>query len=177
MPPDSAIVPLSLPALPEQPLVSVLIANYNYGHYLRRALDSLLAQSYRHFEGIVCDDGSTDDSREVVARYAQRDARIRLLAKENGGVASALNMAYRACRGDVVCLLDADDFFASAKLERLVACFREQAGVGLALHAMQVVDAKERDVGRLPSFGAYEEGWIASQARARGGRRSIAIPR
>ena len=121
MPFDPAIVPLSLPALPEQPLVSVLIPNYNYGHYVGRALDSLLAQSYPHFEGIVCDDGSTDDSRAIVARYAGRDARIRLLAKENGGVASALNAAYRQCRGDIVCLLDADDFFASGKLERVVA--------------------------------------------------------
>ena len=102
MPSAPVIVPLPLSALPAQPLVSVLIANYNYGRFIDRALDSLLAQSYRHFEGIVCDDGSTDDSREVVARYARRDARIRLLEKENGGVASALNMAYRACRGDVV---------------------------------------------------------------------------
>ena len=170
MPSDPVIVPLPLSALPAQPLVSVLIANYNYGHFIDRALDSLLAQSYRHFEGIVCDDGSTDDSREVVARYAGRDARIRLLEKENGGVASALNMAYRACRGDVVCLLDADDFFASAKLERLVSCFREQAGVGLALHAMQVVDSQEREVRRLPSYRGCEEGWIAETVRARGGR-------
>ncbi len=170
MPFDPAIVPLSLPALPAQPLVSVLIANYNYGHYVGRALDSLLAQSYPHFEGIVCDDGSTDDSRAIVARYAGRDARIRLLAKENGGVASALNAAYRQCRGDVVCLLDADDFFTAGKLERVVACFHDHPGVGLALHAMQVVDGQERDVGSLPSFGEYEEGWIAGQVRARGGR-------
>ncbi len=170
MPSAPVIVPLPLSALPAQPLVSVLIANYNYGRFIDRALDSLLAQSYRHFAGFVCDDGSPDDSREVVARYAQRDARIRLLEKENGGVASALNMAYRACRGDVVCLLDADDFFASAKLERIVACFREQAGVGLALHAMQVVDSQEREVRRLPSYGGGEEGWIAETARARGGR-------
>ncbi len=112
MPSAPDIVPLRLPALPAQPLVSELVATYNYGHFIGRALDSLLVQSYPHFEGMVCDDGSTDDSREVVARYAQRDARIRLLEKENGGVASALNMAYRACRGDIVCLLDADDFFA-----------------------------------------------------------------
>ena len=79
-------------------------------------------------------------------------------------------MAYRACRGDVVCLLDADDFFASAKLERVVACFREQAEVGLALHAMQVVDSQERDVRRLPSYGGCEEGWLAETVRARGGR-------
>jgi len=170
MPSDPVIVPLRLPALPAQPLVSVLVANYNYGHFIGRALDSLLAQSYRHFEGIVCDDGSTDDSREVVAHYAQREARIRLLTKENGGVASALNMAYRACRGDVVCLLDADDFFASYKLERVVACFHDHPQVGLALHAMQMVDSQQRHVRPLPLYGGCEEGWMAETVHARGGR-------
>ena len=170
MSPSTDIVPLPLPALPAQPLVSVLIANYNYGHFIGRSLDSLLAQSYPHFEGIVCDDGSTDDSREVVARYASRDARIRLLEKENGGVASALNAAYHASRGDVVCLLDADDFFAPDKLEQVVACFKERPEIGLVLHAMQVVDSREQRRGRLPSYGRCEEGWLAETVCARGGR-------
>lgn len=170
MSPKALIVPLSLPALPAQPVVSVLIASYNYGHFIGRTLDSVLAQSYRDFEVIVCDDGSTDDSREVATRYAGRDARIRLIEKENGGVASALNRAYQACRGDVVCLLDADDFFAPEKLERVVACFQENSEVGLVLHAMQVVDGREQEQGRLPAHGVCEEGWIAEKVGARGGR-------
>lgn len=170
MPSRTAVIPLPLAALPAQPLVSVLIANYNYGRFISRALDSLLAQSYPSFEGIVCDDGSTDDSREIVGRYAAREARIRLLAQQNGGVASALNAAYQACRGDVVCLLDADDFFAAEKLERVVACFQDRPDAGLVVHAMQVIDGQERDVGRLPAYGTCEAGWIAETVRRRGGR-------
>ncbi len=161
---------IALPALPAQPLVSVLIASYNYEAYLGEALESVLAQSYPHFEAIVCDDGSTDGSRAVAARFAGRDARIRLIAKDNGGVASALNAAYAACRGDIVALLDADDGFAPDKLERVVACFRHHAGAGLALHAMQVIDSEGRLLHRIPASGACEQGGLAEAVRARGGR-------
>ena len=162
--------PLALPALPAQPLVSVLIASYNYEAFLGEALESVLAQSYPHFEGIVCDDGSTDGSRAVAARYAERDARIRLIAKDNGGVASALNAAYAACQGDIVALLDADDFFAPDKLARVVACFQRRAEAGLVLHAMHVIDSRARVLRRLPSGSACEHGWLAETVRARGGR-------
>ncbi len=170
MPDDLLTLPLPLPALPEAPLVSVLTASYNYARYLGRALESLLAQSYPHFEAVVCDDGSTDGSRDVAERYARRDPRIRLLAKENGGVASALNAAYRAARGEVVCLLDADDFFAPQKLARVVDGFRQRPESGLALHAMQEVDEAERAVRRIPFPGACETGWLAARVLARGGR-------
>ena len=73
-----AIVPMPLPPLPDRPLVSVLVANYNYARFLPAALDALLAQTYAHFEAVVVDDGSTDDSAAVVQRYADRDARVRL---------------------------------------------------------------------------------------------------
>ena len=165
--PPSAI---TFPALPPQPLVSVLIASYNYEAYLGEALESLLAQSYRHFEAIVCDDGSTDGSRAVAARYAEKDARIRLLAKDNGGVASALNAAYAACRGDIIALLDADDVFAPDKLARVVACCRHRTGAGLVLHATDVMDSRGRTLYRRPTTGAYEQGWLADRVRARGGR-------
>ena len=156
--------------MPAEPLVSVLIASYNYEAYLGEALESLLAQSYPHFEAIVCDDGSTDGSRVVAARYAERDARIRLLAKDNGGVASALNAAYAACRGDVVALLDADDVFASNKLARVVACCRNRAEAGLVLHAMDVMDSRGRTLYRRPAAGTHEQGWLAERVHARGGR-------
>jgi glycosyltransferase involved in cell wall biosynthesis len=78
--------PMELPPLSENPLVSVLVANYNYARYIGDALESMIAQSYPHFELIVCDDGSSDDSCAVVERYVKRDRRIRLIRKENGRV-------------------------------------------------------------------------------------------
>src|SRR4051812_16040279 len=88
------------------PWASIIINNYNYGHFLRDAIDSALAQTYPCTEVIVVDDGSTDDSREVIAGYGQR---VTAVFKENGGQASAFNAGFAASRGEVVVFLDADD--------------------------------------------------------------------
>jgi glycosyltransferase involved in cell wall biosynthesis len=162
--------PIPLPGLPEQPLVSVLVASYNYEHYLGRALGSVLAQTYARWECIVCDDGSTDDSADMAARYARHDERIRLIAQPNGGVASALNRAYQASVGDIICLLDADDFFVPDKLSQVVQGFRDGPDTGMVLHAIEVVDAQERVLYQKPFSDKVEDGWIAQQVVARGGR-------
>ena len=78
-------------------LASIIINNYNYGRYLPKAIDSALAQSYPHTEILVVDDGSSDDSRTVIASYGDR---IIPVLKQNGGQASALNAGFAASRGD-----------------------------------------------------------------------------
>lgn len=166
----SILRPIPLPGLPEPPLVSVLVASYNYEPYLGRALGSVLAQTYSRWECIVCDDGSTDASRDLAAQYARHDERIRLIAQPNRGVASALNAAYQESVGDIICLLDADDFFAPDKLANVVQGFGDHPDAGMVLHAMQVVDAQGRVLYRKPFSDDVEDGWIAGQVVARGGR-------
>src|SRR5262249_47052519 len=78
---------------------SIVINNYNYGRFLAGAIDSALGQTYPHSEVVVVDDGSTDDSRAVIGRYAGRLAAV---LKGNGGQASAFNAGFGACRGQVV---------------------------------------------------------------------------
>lgn len=90
----------------ERPLLSVVVNNYNYARYLGEAIESALAQAYTPLEVIVVDDGSTDESREVIARFGDR---IIPVLKENGGQASAFNAGFAAAAGDVVIFLDADD--------------------------------------------------------------------
>ncbi|HXG36600.1 MAG TPA: glycosyltransferase, partial [Dehalococcoidia bacterium] len=68
--------PMQLPPLPQNPLVSVLIPNYNYGQYISDAIESVLNQTYQNFEIVICDDGSTDNSLEAIRRYAEQDNRI-----------------------------------------------------------------------------------------------------
>lgn len=75
--------------------LSVLINNFNYGKYLRPCIDSVLSQVYPDFEVIVVDDGSTDDSREILASYGER---ILTVLKENGGQASSFNAGLRRKR-------------------------------------------------------------------------------
>jgi len=99
-------------------LVTILIDNYNYGRFLRRAIDSALNQTYPHIEVVVVDDGSTDDSREIISSYG--GSGVKPIFKNNGGQASAFNSGIAASRGEIICLLDADDFFHPDKVDRVV---------------------------------------------------------
>jgi glycosyltransferase involved in cell wall biosynthesis len=103
------------------PRASVIINNYNYARYLGEAIESALAQSYQPTEVIVVDDGSTDESRDVIAGYGTR---VRSVFKENGGQGSTYNAGFGVCSGDIVCYLDADDTLfpgAMAEVARLMS--------------------------------------------------------
>jgi glycosyltransferase involved in cell wall biosynthesis len=147
-----------LPALPAEPLVSVLMVNYNYGHFIGEAIESVLAQTYRHFELIICDDGSTDNSREVISSYAARDKRIKTIFKANGRVAAALNATYRASTGAIITMLDADDLFLPHKIERVVQRLAAGGRVGMVFNILTKIDGEGREVGRAPEFGAFDRG-------------------
>jgi glycosyltransferase involved in cell wall biosynthesis len=156
---EQLLKPVELPPLAETPLVSVLMANYNYGRYIREAIDSVIAQTYQNFELIVCDDGSTDDSRDVVGGYVQSDRRIKLFCQENGGMSSAQNTAYFKSLGQIVCLLDADDRFMPEKLEKLVRAFRSRPNGGCLSHQMFRTDSSGRRLGVSPGFVQPPDGW------------------
>jgi glycosyltransferase involved in cell wall biosynthesis len=102
------------------PLVSIIINNYNYGHFLDEAIDSALTQSYPNIEVIVVDDGSTDNSREIIANYVNR---LFPIVKENGGQGSAFNAGFAASRGDIVIFLDSDDVLLPTAAEKAVPFF------------------------------------------------------
>jgi glycosyltransferase involved in cell wall biosynthesis len=95
-------------ALMSRPLASILINNYSYARFLDETINSALSQNYPRKEIIVVDDGSTDNSREIISRYGDR---IIPIFKENGGQASAVNAGVARCHGDILCFLDSDDFF------------------------------------------------------------------
>jgi len=163
----SKIKPVSLGPLSPQPLVSVLIANYNYARFLPAALDSLLAQSYTNWQAVVCDDGSTDRSVEIIEQYADRDPRIQLVRKSNGGQSSAFNAGYRILRGEIVCLLDADDEFHPRKLEVVVESFRTNPQAGICNHFSQVVDEHSHPQS-VTMHRLLDSGWLAEKALKRG---------
>lgn len=100
--------------------LSVLINNFNYGHFLRPCINSVLSQTYPDFEVVVVDDGSEDDSREILASYGEQ---IVTVLKENGGQASSFNAGFAAASGDVLFLLDADDTFLPGKLARMAELY------------------------------------------------------
>ena len=98
------------------PFVSVIIPVYNAEKYLRECLDSVVNQTLREIEIICVDDGSTDSSPAVLAEYAARDPRVRVLTQENAGVGPARNAGIRAARGEFVAFLDPDDLLPDASV-------------------------------------------------------------
>jgi glycosyltransferase involved in cell wall biosynthesis len=102
-----------------KPLVSVIIPTYNCGPYIADALDSVLTQDYSPMEVIAVDDGSTDDTREVLARYGDR---VRVYSQANKGPAAARNLAVRESRGQYLAFLDGDDLWLPGKLSAQMAC-------------------------------------------------------
>lgn len=104
------------------PLVSVIVPAYNAERFLGRALRSALAQTHRHLEIIVVDDGSTDRTEEVIRSFT--DARIRHLSQPNRGQGAARNLGIRASAGCYVTFLDADDMYLPQKVERQVEFLR-----------------------------------------------------
>jgi hypothetical protein len=131
--------------LPESPLVSILICNYNYGQFLSAAIDSALNQTYPRTEVIVVDDGSTDDSREIIASYENR---IIPILKDNGGHSSAVNAGFAASRGDVICLLDSDDLFLPEKVSRVLQAWKQSPRSCIVYHQLRMTDAHGRNIGK-----------------------------
>jgi len=101
---------------------SVVINNFNYGRFLADAIDSALAQTYSNLEVIVVDDGSTDNSLEIIDRYGER---IVAIFKKNGGQASAYNAGFAASRSEYVCFLDADDVLEPTAIAESVEVFQD----------------------------------------------------
>ena len=127
-----------MPATP--PLVSIVIPTYNRAHLLERALGSVVAQTYPHFEAIVVDDGSTDGTRELVAQRYGGDPRIRYTYQINRGVSTARNVGLAQTRGELIALLDSDDWWKPWKLELQVACLQRYPQIGMVWTDMEAVD-------------------------------------
>ena len=146
------------------PLVSIIIDNYNYGRFLRTAIDSALGQIHPHLEVIVVDDGSTDDSRDIIAGYGSQITKV---YKVNGGQASALNAGFAASRGEIILFLDSDDI-----LEPIAAAQAAmQLGDGNAskLHwPMWIIDAMGNKTGDWRPKYSLPQGDCRQQVLERG---------
>ncbi len=98
-------------------MISVVVPVYNVAKYLRRCIDSVLAQTCGDWELVCVNDGSTDGSLDILNEYAARDGRIRIISKQNAGVSAARNDGIAAARGEYVLFLDSDDFIHPQTLE------------------------------------------------------------
>jgi glycosyltransferase involved in cell wall biosynthesis len=145
------------------------MSNYNYEQYLGEAIESVLAQTYKNFELIICDDGSTDASCAVAARYAAQYPRVKLIRKTNGGQASGFNEAWRHATGSVICFLDADDLYRPQRLGRLVETLAANPASGVVTHRVARVTALRQVRGVLPLLGLMPSGWCGPAMLRNGG--------
>lgn len=110
------------------PFFSVIIPIYKAEAYLRECVDSVLDQSFRDFELILVDDGSPDGCPAICDEYAEKDVRVRVIHKENGGVSSARNMGMKAATGEYLAFLDSDDFWCGPDGLQIIYAALESRG-------------------------------------------------
>lgn len=118
--------------------VSIILPTYNRAHCIGRAVDSVLCQTYPHWELLVVDDGSTDNTEELIAVYAASDERVRYYRQaSNKGVSAARNEGIRQARYDYIAFQDSDDVWHEDKLEKQMRIFEENPDAGLVYCAVQ----------------------------------------
>lgn len=124
---------MNLQASTKPPLVSVIIPAFNVAHVVRETLESVRAQTFQDFEVIInVDEGSTDDTAAVVRQFCEQDSRFILLTQPHTGISEGRNHALAHARGELIALLDADDFWLPEKLACQVALFHEDPQINLS---------------------------------------------
>lgn len=126
--------------------MSIIINNYNYGRFLQEAIDSALGQSYPSIEVIVVDDGSIDQSREIILSYGEP---VISVFKENGGQASALNAGFARSHGEVVIFLDADDILLPHTAQQVAEIFQANQNVAKVMFRMEIIDQQSVQTGTI----------------------------
>lgn len=123
------------------PRISVIIPVYNVEKYLGKCLSSLMEQTFRDFEIIAVNDGSTDGSLEILRRFESNYENLTVLDQENGGVSSARNLALQHAKGEYLCFVDSDDFVAPTYLQRLYElCTENNADIACCSYYFRFVE-------------------------------------
>ncbi|MBW3587589.1 MAG: glycosyltransferase, partial [Cyanobacteria bacterium 0813] len=125
------------------PLISVIIPAYNAARYIVQTVESALCQTFTNLEIIVVDDGSTDNTHQVLQPYLER---IRYIYQENQGAAIARNRACQLAKGEFLAFLDADDYFLPEKLQKQVACFDADSALDMVQTGWFMVDETGREI-------------------------------
>lgn len=145
------------------PKVSVIIPTYNRAKMLKKCLGSVLSQSFQNFEIIISDDGSTDNTKEIVKNYQTQDDRIKYIWQENSGnPTKPRNKGIKEARGEFIAFLDSDDEWLPKKLEKQIALFQKNKKSNIGIVACNVltfnVDNKKIKKYKIPNYkNAFKE--------------------
>lgn len=134
---------------PTKPLVSVITPTYNSAPYIKSTIESVKAQTHSHWEMVIVDDCSTDETRDILIREAAKEPRIKLhFLEENSGAAVARNTAINHAAGRYIAFLDADDQWLPQKLEKQLA-FMEENDLAFTFTQYSIMDQDSNDTGKV----------------------------
>lgn len=137
------------------PLLSVIIPSYNHSRFIKEAVDSVLNQTYRNLELIVIDDGSKDNSLEILHSY--KDPRMKIISQENQGAHNAINNGLKIASGDFLAILNSDDIFEKKRFEIMIHEMQACPELGFTCSYIRVIDSNGKDLG-------VKEGWHNMQS-------------
>jgi glycosyltransferase involved in cell wall biosynthesis len=130
-------------------LISVIVPIYNVEKYIRKCIDSIVGQTYKNLEIFLVDDGSADNCGSICEKYAQKDKRIKVIHKENGGLSSARNAALDVATGDYVMFVDSDDWVEPDFCKRaLEMAIREDVSIVSFAYNNVIINEKNNEIKR-----------------------------
>jgi glycosyltransferase involved in cell wall biosynthesis len=138
-----------------KPLVSIVLPVYNHGKFVGDSIESILKQEYKNFELIIVDDGSTDDTAQVLSLYSA-NKKVKLIKQENAGLPTALNAGFSCVSGSLLTWTSADNLMAPQALEILVRKLLENEGVGLVYSDYTAIDEHGNELSRSSSWRNYD---------------------
>ncbi|GDY24770.1 hypothetical protein AHAT_06600 [Agarivorans sp. Toyoura001] len=141
-----------------KPLVSVIVPVYNGATYLNKTVDAILSQSYENLELVLINDGSIDESKELINLMADSDPRVIALHCANGGVAAARNVGIKNSSGELIAFCDQDDLWLTEKLEKQVPLFAEPQ-IGL-VYCGSFAHYTDLNKTVNPDFSRNKKGWV-----------------
>ena len=138
------------------PLLTVYITNYNYGRYIKQAIESVLHQSFKDLELLIIDDGSTDNSKEIIESYANH-RKINVIYQKNKGLNITNNIALRLANGKYIMRLDADDYLVAEALEKMINLLEVNDELGMVFPDYYLVDAHNNVLAEVKRHDFKEE--------------------
>ena len=139
--------------------LSVIVPVYKTEKYLKKCVDSILASSYSDLDVILVDDGSPDGSGAICDGYAEKDSRVRVIHKQNGGLSSARNAGIDNAYGEYITFVDSDDYIAPDIYSHLISLMEKS---GVMLGSMGIASVDSEDNVRASYISAKKEGDVAS---------------
>lgn len=142
------------------PLISIIVPVYNVEKYLAKCVDSILTQSYKNIELILINDGSVDSSAAICDSYAEKDSRVRVIHKENGGVAKARNLGIENAKGEYFCFVDSDDYVHPEYIECMLdVATKTNADISMGAYILAWADGKTQRTknGEYPDNHLFED--------------------